>query len=111
MNICDAPNQVSIGQNWREGDYVKRIPIIVTGNDFSKVFAPLVRDGRMSKFYWKPEKDELMAILHQMYKVRISKAEFFFFSVLQFQASEYLIQYVSYLVYEAPCKILEQSSC
>ena len=69
MNICDSPNQVSIGQNWREGDHVKRVPIIVTGNDFSKVFAPLVRDGRMTKFYWKPEKEELMAILHQMYKV------------------------------------------
>lgn len=70
MNICDAPNQVSIGQEWRQGDWVKRIPIIVTGNDFSKVFAPLVREGRMSKFYWRPEREELIAILHQMYKVR-----------------------------------------
>lgn len=69
MNICDAPNQVSIGQTWREGDWVKRIPIIVTGNDFSRVFAPLVREGRMAKFYWSPAKEELMAILHQMYKV------------------------------------------
>ena len=69
MNICDSPNQVSIGQEWRPGDWVKRIPIIVTGNDFSKVFAPLVRDGRMAKFYWRPERDELVAILHQMYKV------------------------------------------
>ena len=72
MNICDAPNQVSIGQEWRPGDWVKRIPIIVTGNDFSKVFAPLVREGRMSKFYWRPEREELIAILHQMYKVRLS---------------------------------------
>ena len=69
MNICDAPNQVSIGQTWREGDWVRRIPIIVTGNDFSKVFAPLVREGRMARFYWQPEREELMAILHQMYKV------------------------------------------
>lgn len=70
MNICDAPNQVSIGQTWREGDWVKRIPIIVTGNDFSRVFAPLVREGRMAKYYWSPSREELMAILHQMYKVR-----------------------------------------
>lgn len=68
MNICDSPNKVSIGQEWREGDWVRRIPIIVTGNDFSKVFAPLVREGRMSKFYWRPERDELIAILHQMYR-------------------------------------------
>lgn len=31
MNICDDPTRVSIGQEWREGDYVRRIPIIVTG--------------------------------------------------------------------------------
>eukprot|EP00879_Flechtneria_rotunda_P020431 GHRR01021495.1.p1 GENE.GHRR01021495.1~~GHRR01021495.1.p1 ORF type:complete len:342 (+),score=68.73 GHRR01021495.1:1159-2184(+) len=52
MNICDNPNQVSIHQAWREGDFIQRVPIIVTGNDFSKVYAPLVRDGRMEKFYW-----------------------------------------------------------
>ena len=69
MNICDSPNQVSVYQGWREGDWIRRVPIIVTGNDFSKVFAPLVREGRMAKFYWKPEREELVAILHQMYKV------------------------------------------
>ena len=69
MNICDSPNQVSVYQGWREGDWNRRVPIIVTGNDFSKVFAPLVREGRMAKFYWKPEREELVAILHQMYKV------------------------------------------
>lgn len=37
MNLCDHPNQVSIGNEWREGDWIRRIPIIVTGNDFSKV--------------------------------------------------------------------------
>jgi len=26
--------------------------IIVTGNDFSTLFAPLIRDGRMDKFFW-----------------------------------------------------------
>ena len=69
MNICDSPNLVSVYQGWREGDWNRRVPIIVTGNDFSKVFAPLVREGRMAKFYWKPEREELVAILHQMYKV------------------------------------------
>lgn len=31
MNICDDPNRVSAGQDWREQEYLRRIPIIVTG--------------------------------------------------------------------------------
>ena len=52
MNLCDHPTRVSIGQDWREADVVNRVPIIVTGNDFSTLWAPLIRDGRMDKFYW-----------------------------------------------------------
>ena len=51
------------------GDYIRRVPIIVTGNDLSTLFAPLIRDGRMSKFYWEPTRLDLVNILHQMYKV------------------------------------------
>lgn len=40
----------------------------LAGNDFSKVYAPLIRDGRMDKFYWEPTDDELVDILFQMYK-------------------------------------------
>ena len=43
-----------------------RIPIVVTGNDFSTLFAPLVRDGRMDKFYWKPGMEDLVPMLHQV---------------------------------------------
>lgn len=52
MNLADNPNRVSVGQAWREADIVNRVPIIVTGNDFSTIWAPLIRDGRMDKFYW-----------------------------------------------------------
>ncbi len=52
MNLCDNPTRVSVGQAWREADIVKRVPIIVTGNDLSTIWAPLLRDGRMDKFYW-----------------------------------------------------------
>lgn len=38
------------------------------GNDLSRVFAPLVRDGRMSKFYWKPDRSDIVSMLWQMYK-------------------------------------------
>jgi hypothetical protein len=69
MNIADAPNEVSLGGDWL-GDKIGRVPIIVTGNDFSKMFAPLIRDGRMAKFYWEPTQEDLENILWQMYRVR-----------------------------------------
>ncbi|KAF8055666.1 rca [Scenedesmus sp. PABB004] len=68
MNICDDPNRVSLGAGWRENDTIRRVPIIVTGNDFSTLYAPLIRDGRMDKFYWTPSRDDIVAIVHQMYK-------------------------------------------
>eukprot|EP00199_Chlamydomonas_sp_CCMP681_P000608 CAMPEP_0119103428 /NCGR_PEP_ID=MMETSP1180-20130426/1857_1 /TAXON_ID=3052 ORGANISM="Chlamydomonas cf sp, Strain CCMP681" /NCGR_SAMPLE_ID=MMETSP1180 /ASSEMBLY_ACC=CAM_ASM_000741 /LENGTH=461 /DNA_ID=CAMNT_0007087915 /DNA_START=56 /DNA_END=1442 /DNA_ORIENTATION=- len=68
MNICDHPNQVSLGEEWMgESNKVRRTPIIVTGNDFSKMFAPLIRDGRMDKFYWRPDHDDLVSILAALY--------------------------------------------
>ncbi|KAL8226563.1 hypothetical protein R6Q57_016395, partial [Mikania cordata] len=68
MNLSDNPNRVSIGQDWRESDVTNRIPIIVTGNDFSTLYAPLVRDGRMDKFYWQPNMDDIINIVNRMYE-------------------------------------------
>nr|XP_009381906.2 PREDICTED: ribulose bisphosphate carboxylase/oxygenase activase, chloroplastic [Musa acuminata subsp. malaccensis] len=67
MNLSDNPTRVSIGQKWRESDVVHRVPIIVTGNDFSTLYAPLIRDGRMEKFYWQPDHEDIINIVHQMY--------------------------------------------
>lgn len=49
MNMCDDPTRVSIGEVWREEAMNIRVPLFVTGNDFSTLYAPLVRDGRMDK--------------------------------------------------------------
>jgi hypothetical protein len=70
MSICDDPNKVNLyNVEWREDQKpTRRIPIIMTGNDLSTVFAPLLRDGRMDKFYWKPSREDLVNILSQMYK-------------------------------------------
>ena len=70
MSICDDPNKVNLyNVEWREDQKrTRRIPIILTGNDLSTVFAPLLRDGRMDKFYWKPSREDLVNILNQMYK-------------------------------------------
>ncbi|KAG6500655.1 hypothetical protein ZIOFF_040504 [Zingiber officinale] len=76
MNLSDNPTRVSIGQKWRESDVTHRVPIIVTGNDFSTLYAPLIRDGRMEKFYWQPDREDKINIVHQMYaKDGISQEE------------------------------------
>ncbi|KMT03762.1 hypothetical protein BVRB_8g189100 [Beta vulgaris subsp. vulgaris] len=76
MNLADNPTRVSIGQNWRESDVTHRIPIIVTGNDFSTIYAPLIRDGRMEKFYWRPNHEDIVNIVNRMYeKDGISREE------------------------------------
>ena len=49
MNMCDDPTRVSIGEVWREEAMNIRVPVFVTGNDFSTLYAPLIRDGRMDK--------------------------------------------------------------
>jgi hypothetical protein len=64
MNLSDNPTRVSIGQDWRESDITNRVPIIVTGNDFSTIYAPLIRDGRMEKFYWYITHSGILMVLH-----------------------------------------------
>lgn len=69
MNIADDPNHVPDAGDWREGPKRHpRVPIIVTANDLSTVFAPLLRDGRMEKYYWDPTREDLMGIVGHMYK-------------------------------------------
>nr|KYP50422.1 hypothetical protein KK1_027787 [Cajanus cajan] len=68
MNLSDNPTRVSVGQDWRDSDITNRIPIIVTGNDFSTIYAPLIRDGRMDKFYWQPNLEDILNIVHRMYE-------------------------------------------
>ncbi|GAA0158700.1 hypothetical protein LIER_15654 [Lithospermum erythrorhizon] len=68
MNLADNPTRVSIGQDWRENDVTNRIPIIVTGNDLSTIYAPLIREGRMEKFYWSPTREDIVNIVARMYE-------------------------------------------
>ncbi|KAK1274826.1 hypothetical protein QJS04_geneDACA004040 [Acorus gramineus] len=76
MNLADNPTRVSVGQKWRESDVTHRVPIIVTGNDLSTLYAPLIRDGRMEKFYWQPVREDIINIVYRMFdKDGISKDE------------------------------------
>jgi len=59
MHIVDYPNSVG-------GEKTERIPIILTGNDFSKLYEPLTRAGRFEAFTWIPNLEET---LHSAYHI------------------------------------------
>ncbi|MCL2928635.1 MAG: ribulose bisphosphate carboxylase small subunit [Trichodesmium sp. MAG_R01] len=67
MNIADNPTNVQLPGSYDETP-LHRIPIIVTGNDFSTLYAPLTRDGRMEKFYWEPNREDRVGIVGSIFK-------------------------------------------
>jgi ATPase family associated with various cellular activities (AAA) len=62
MNIADNPTNVQLPGSY-DATPLPRIPIILTGNDLSTLYAPLVRDGRMEKFYWVPTREDKIGIV------------------------------------------------
>ncbi len=75
MNIADNPTNVQLPGSY-DSEPIQRIPIIVTGNDFSTLYQPLVRDGRMEKFYWEPNWDDRVGIVAGIFQVDpVSRAD------------------------------------
>jgi ATPase family associated with various cellular activities (AAA) len=68
MNLSDHPERASVGESWREDLTLRRVPIIITGNDLSTLYAPLLRDGRMAKFLWEPTREDIVGMLGALYK-------------------------------------------
>lgn len=62
MNIADNPTDVQLPGSY-DATPLPRIPIIVTGNDFSTLYAPLIRDGRMEKFFWEPNREDKIGVV------------------------------------------------
>ncbi|MDJ0798002.1 MAG: ribulose bisphosphate carboxylase small subunit [Calothrix sp. MO_167.B12] len=62
MNIADNPTNVQLPGSY-DPTPLHRIPIIATGNDFSTLYAPLIRDGRMEKYYWEPDRNDKLGIV------------------------------------------------
>jgi len=62
MNIADNPTNVQLPGSY-DAEPTQRIPIIVTGNDFATLYAPLIRDGRMEKFFWDPTRADRLGIV------------------------------------------------
>ncbi|OVA15591.1 ATPase [Macleaya cordata] len=67
MNIADNPTNVQLPGMYNKEEN-PRVPIIVTGNDFSTLYAPLIRDGRMEKFYWAPTRDDRIGVCKGIFK-------------------------------------------
>lgn len=67
MNIADNPTNVQLPGSYDEKE-LPRIPIIATGNDFATLYAPLIRDGRMQKYYWEPSHEDRIGIVGGMFE-------------------------------------------
>ncbi len=67
MNIADNPTSVQLPGMYNKEEN-PRVPIIVTGNDFSTLYAPLIRDGRMEKFYWAPTRDDRVGVCKGIFR-------------------------------------------
>jgi hypothetical protein len=68
MNIADNPTNVQLPGSYNQ-EPTQRIPIIVTGNDFATMYAPLTRDGRMEKYYWEPQRQDRVGIVAGIFEV------------------------------------------
>lgn len=51
MHLADSPTEAA-------GKRLRRVPVLITGNDLSKVYPPLRRPGRMRAFPWLPTYEE-----------------------------------------------------
>lgn len=69
MNIADNPTNVQLPGVYKNED-IPRVPIICTGNDFSTLYAPLIRDGRMEKYYWNPTREDRIGVAMGIFQVR-----------------------------------------
>ena len=67
MNIADNPTNVQLPGVYAKEE-IPRVPIICTGNDFSTLYAPLIRDGRMEKFYWSPTREDRIGVATGIFK-------------------------------------------
>jgi len=68
MNLADDPFHVG-EQN------TKRTPIIVTGNDFTHLYDPLTRHGRVWFYDWRPNAELKVLIVKQLFEGHVPQNE------------------------------------
>lgn len=54
----EIPKKLTSKKNFGNSKLSKQYP----GNDFSTLYAPLIRDGRMEKFYWAPTREDRVGV-------------------------------------------------
>ena len=59
MHLADSPTEAA-------GTKLQRIPVVITGNDLSKIYPPLRRPGRMRSFLWLPNDSERQEVVEQI---------------------------------------------
>lgn len=68
--MCIVAN--GCGHNGCEGSCIDDVQwlkySIAAGNDFSTLYAPLIRDGRMEKFYWAPTREDRVGVSMGIFK-------------------------------------------
>jgi hypothetical protein len=50
-----------------DGDGLRRVPIVMTGNDFRVMYYPLLRPGRTALFEWRPSRDETCEVVSRLF--------------------------------------------
>ena len=61
MNLCDNPVVANT-----------KTPIIMTGNNYLRIYPAIVRDGRMNLFTWKPTVEEMKPIVRQIFQAKFT---------------------------------------
>ena len=61
MNLADRPQIL-------EGEVVARTPIVVTANNITSLYEPLRRPGRMTSFFWKMGREEILLVVDKLFR-------------------------------------------
>lgn len=63
MHIADNPRFIeNVG-------LVNRVPIFFTGNNFDRLYKPLIREGRANRFDWEPTREEKISIVTSIFSL------------------------------------------
>ena len=63
MHIADNPHFIeNVGS-------VNRVPIFFTGNNFDRLYKPLIREGRANRFDWEPTREEKISIVTSIFSL------------------------------------------
>lgn len=89
MNLADNPY---IHKN--------RIPIILTGNNFTTIYAPLTRNSRMEIFDWVPNVEEKKKIVFNIFKQYYPQINFKVIEQLVNQYKDYYVAFFKSLAQE-----------